>query len=574
MKRLSRVVPALFIVLILTGNIFATGENTKTKRSGKLFDVKIKVWGPTQVQTEAAKKRVERDPGVQNALRGTNHRLIAFDYIENPDGSPPTRYRVIFYDYTNDRTFVAESDFASRQPVTVRRDNFDPGVGNNELEAGFNLIRNDSVFGSLYKENKLNLSGAMPPTTHINGERLVNVGIQSANGDYQIVGIGFKNNRIVRYQNGAPPTSEAAPEGTSCGVTNAGQGSTNSGIAGQYQMTVSQNGNPLWEMLIIRPSSSSGGTQERSGIEVRDVKYKGKSVLKRGHAPILNVKYVDNVCGPYRDWQFAEGFFEAPDKGATYPNGPDGGVMLLAPGQIATTVVESGNDSGNFQGVAVYQQDVGFGNELVLVSEMNASWYRYIMEWRFAADGTIRPRYGFGSISNGCVCHPRTHHVYWRFDFDVVGPNNKVFKVERGRKFLTPILTESAVLRNYQTNRSILIQNGDGDEAYQLTPNLTDGEVANSLGEIFDTYGGGDMWILRFQGKPGSPDEINDPNVGTAANIGAWLNDESLDNQDVVVWYGAHEYRVDATSLTNFDRSGRIIQGVHVVGPDLRPVRW
>ena len=34
--------------------------------------------------------------------------------------------------------------------------------------------------------------------------------------------------------------------------------------------------------------------------------------------------------------------------------------------------------------VAIYQQNVGLGNELVMVSEMNAGWYRYIMEWRYS----------------------------------------------------------------------------------------------------------------------------------------------------------------------------------------------
>ena len=155
------------------------------------------------------------------------------------------------------------------------------------------------------------------------------------------------------------------------------------------------------------------------------------------------MQYVNNTCGPYRDWQYAEGNFNAPDAGAS---NPAPGIRILAPGQVATTAVETGNDAGNFRGVAVYQQDVGFGNELVMVSEMNAGWYRYIMEWRFAPDGTIRPRYGFGSVTNGCVCNPRTHHVYWRFDFDIVQPNNKVFKVERGRKFLTPL--------NYGSNDS------------------------------------------------------------------------------------------------------------------------
>ena len=187
-------------------------------------------------------------------------------------------------------------------------------------------------------------------------------------------------------------------------------------------------------MLIVRPSSSVGHDFEGSGLEVRDVKYRGKSVLKRGHVPVLNVKYTAN-CGPYRDWQYSEGYFQIPTTGVSFPGGPDGGFAIVDPPGVPTTVVETGNDNGNFRGVAVYTQDVGNGPEVVLVTEMEAGWYRYVMEWRFGADGTIRPRYGFGSTADSCVCIQRTHHVYWRFDFDVVTPENNVFLLERGRKF-------------------------------------------------------------------------------------------------------------------------------------------
>ena len=67
------------------------------------------------------------------------------------------------------------------------------------------------------------------------------------------------------------------------------------------------------------------------------------------------------------------------------------------------------------------------------------------------------------------------------------------------------------ILRNYSTNRGLLIQNANGDEAYQITPNLTDGQVTNSAGVITDTYGGGDLWVLQFKGTAGSPLELDDP---------------------------------------------------------------
>lgn len=580
MEKINRALLFIGITLSFAVSLALANESLPnySKRAQQPLDIKAVAWGPDKKTVEAAKRRVEQSAAVQHILRGAKYRLVGFEYIEdaaadkNQPTQQPTRFRIFFYDYTNDQTVIAESDFAAKTPVVVRKELYDPGVGGEELEAAVELVKKDTEFGSWLKQNKLEIFEAMPPVSNLNGERLVNIGVRNAEtGADQIVGVSFKNEKAVRYENNAPPMARAGAG--SCGVENAGQASTGAGIAGQLMVTVTQNNATIWEMLVVRPSSSSGHEFERSGIEVRDVKYKGKSVLKRGHAPILNVKYVNDVCGPFRDWQFAEGFFNAPAEGAS---DPADGFRILAAGQIATTVVESRNDFGNFQGVAIYSQNVGNGFELVMVSEMNAGWYRYIMEWRFAPDGTIRPRYGFGSITNGCVCAPRTHHVYWRFDFDIVSPNNKVFKVERGRKFLTPITSETTIFRNFQLKRSFIVQNATSDEAYQISPNVIDGSVATPTGVITDPFGVGDLWFLRFKGTANAPDELDDPNPpGTfAANLAPWLNNEPLVNQDVVVWYGAHQFRVDDASRGESSFSPEVLTGRHIVGPDLRPVRW
>lgn len=584
MNKINRALLCIGLLLSLTANFVLAGETTSknSKRAEPPVEIKAVPWGPTEKDVEAAKQRVLESAGVQNALRGKKHRLIGFNYVE-PDSTdktkptrPPTRYRVFFYDYTNDQTVIAESDFAAREPVSVRQEPFDPGVGREELDAAFELVKKDSEFKGWASQNRLEIFEPMPPLSNLNGERLVNIGVKnSETGENQIVGVSFKNDRVVRYESGAPLTSRVAPE--NCGMTDAHQSSTADGIAGQNLVTIQQNNATIWEILVVRPSSSSGRPFERSGLEVRDVKYKGKSVLKRGHVPVLNVKYVNDFCGPFRDWQFQEGFFNAPAEGAT---NPANGIRILAEGQIATTAVESGNDTGNFQGVAIYRQNVGGVTEVVMVTEMNAGWYRYIMEWRFALDGTIRPRYGFGSITDACVCRPRTHHVYWRLDFDVVGPDNKIFQVERGRKFIKPVTTEAAIFRSYQLNRRFLIQNSYGDEAYQITPNLTDGSVTNSAGGLTDNFGAGDFWLLRFKGAADAPEEIDDPNpdhpdanVAYRAALDPWISGESLNNQDVVVWYAAHVFRVDGSSRPESAKP-EVLQGKHVVGPDLRPVRW
>jgi hypothetical protein len=480
---------------------------------------------------------------------------------------------VVFYDYTNDRTVVAEADFAGTETVKVRQETYQPNPSPEEYAEALRILNGDTRLGTSLRSERASTFAPMPPITVLEGttERLVNVGVRGFNGSDsdEIVGVSISRGVVIRYNQNAPRESLGATDGA-CGIPNANQSPSGRGLAGQYQLAVTQGGSPLWEMLVIRPSASSG--TKASGLEIRDVKYKGKSVLKRGHLPVLNVQYVPANCGPYRDWQWSEDYFSVPTSGVTYPNGTGGGIALLGEGQVATTSLETGNDTGNFRGVAIYRQ----GNETVLVTEMDADWYRYIMEWRFAEDGTIRPRFGFGATNSGCVCNIHIHHAFWRFDFDIVNPTNKIFQVERGRKFLQPQTTEFTRLKSLQTNRSLLIQNSTGDEAYMLVPNKTDG--------VADAYGKSDMWVLKYKNIPGGSafaNELDDGYTGvgggttlTSIRIDQFINGESLVDQDSVVWYGTHFVHSDGANLLNPERSPMILSGTHVVGPDLRPVRW
>ena len=599
MKQFIRGLCVLGLGLILTTVGFSgVGGNESAPKRGRRAQEKVEIqvtpWGRSQAEVDAANVRVEHSAEVQKELNGTRYRLLESRYVENEvKGQPaqiPTRLRTVFYDYTNDRTIIAESGFDESSPVTVRQEFYQPNPNDEEFAEAVRVLQNDARFTARMRGEQIRTFRPMPPVTVLGGttERLVNVGIEGLanSNDNEVVSVSVKRAEVVRYDNRAPQTSSAAPD--ACGIPSANQGVVGRGTAGQYQMTVFQGGRtPLWEMLVIRPAASSGTMA--SGIEIRDVKYKGKSVLKRGNAPVLNVLYIprpgEGSCGPYRDWQYNEGYFNAPATGATYPNGEFGGIAVLADGQTATTSLENGTDTGNFRGVAIYRQN----NETVMVSEMEAGWYRYIMEWRFADDGTIRPRYGFGATNNSCVCSRHNHHVYWRFDFDIVNPTNKVFQVERGRKFLKPITTEMTGFKSVQTNRSLLIQNSTGDEAYMLVPNITDGDAIFKYTEtgVTTDFGRNDFWVLRYKNVVGGSDfqnEIDDgwtsiggsctTNGGACINITPFVNNESVLNQDVVVWYGAHFVHADGANLMNPDRSPSILSGTHVVGPDIRPVRW
>jgi hypothetical protein len=572
---MKRFIAISMSVLMLISFSFAA-ETTTAKRSRKAqtgVDIKIVPVGRSQEDVDRATLQVTRSKVVQSELAGSQYRLLSFETVENEDKSSakqqlPTTYNAVFYDYTRNRTLVAQGKFDEAGQITIREEFYQPTPTDEEFEEAVRILQQDSTFAPLFKSNEIKTFRPMPDISSPEGtnHRLVNIGVMGIDSSSrnEVISIDMLRKQVIRYAENAPPQSKATPE--ACGIPNAGQATTSRGTAGQYDMVVSQNGSPLWEMRIIRPSASSG--TRASGVEVQNVKYLGKMVMKRGHAPVLNVEYPNGACGPYRDWQYQEDSFATPASGNT---DPAPGIRIVATGQVATTALETGNDTGNFRGVAVYTQN----NETVLVTELQAGWYRYIMEWRFGNDGMIRPRFGFGATDDSCVCSVHNHHVYWRFDMDIVNPENKVFQVERGRKFIRPILTESARLRSYQLNRSWIVQNATGNEAYMLVPNQSDG--------VADTYGRGDMWITRYKSVIGGSalqNELDDgynsvSGSGTALNMTPFMNNESIDGQDVVLWYGTHFIHADGANLLDPNRDGSLVlSGLHVVGPDLRPIRW
>lgn len=572
---------ALAVVAVLATSFFRSSRANATKVSAQQpVQIKVIPYGPTQAELETASLAVARHPEVQKFLGSTNNRLLSLELVDNDIKGQarvaPSRYLATFYDYTNNRVITAEGDLSSASVEKASESFYQPVPSDEEFEMAVRALKEDSAFGSALRSNTLKPYRPMPPVISEEnaggrGDRIVTVGLMGdKNGTLQneIVGVNLSRGGIVRFAEKAPPSALASPD--ACGIPNAGQGSTSNGTAGQYQLIVTQGQTELWNMLVVRPSASSGASQKRSGVELRDVKYLGKSVLKRGHVPILNVQYVNGECGPYRDWQYQEGMFQA---SGTDVVGTGSGIRVCQPSQgcttPATTSLESGNDTGNFRGVAIYTQ----GDETVLVSELEAGWYRYIMEWRLANDGTIRPRFGFGATDNSCVCFAHNHHVYWRLDFDVVTPNNNVYISERGKKFLLPQATEFKLLRNYATNRRLIVQNASGNEGYIVNPNPTDGKA--------DTFGVSDMWVLQYKSTGGNPTQLEDGitcvTCSTAfIQIDPFINGEAVANQDVVVWYGAHFLHNDQANLFRPNRDGSVdtLSGNHVVGPDLKPVQW
>ena len=307
-------------------------------------------------------------------------------------------------------------------------------------------------------------------------------------------------------------------------------------------MRMTEGSQRLWDLIVARPRISSG--LNGSGVELKEVRYRGVKVLRRANVPILNVEYDRTAnlegCGPtYRDWQNEEACFVA--------EGQDVQAGYRACPTPAKTIFEAGRDAGNFRGVAFYIRS----RQLFMVSELTAGWYRYVSEWRLAPSGVIRPRFGFNAVRNPCTCKPHHHHVYWRFAFDVAGKPSTVQEfndpaLPDNDSIWHTIVRETRRRKRPSTQRKWRIRNTDG-KGYMLVPGQNDGTA--------DDFGVGDLWVLRRRAGEG------DDGLGpSTARIDQFVSGQSVDGQPLVVWYAGHFKHVRGEERD------------HHVGPQFNPI--
>lgn len=555
MRRLLYVSAGIALLAGSSSVVLGTLAGTKSplgapEQTQGLHTISVTPWGPDQATIDETKNRLLRNPTLQRYLAGKAYRMLSFDFLESgtkeTKPEPPSRYRATFFNYTSNRAILATGRFTDAT-VEISLSNQQPVPSPEEFEAAVSILSKDQEFGPAIRNGSLQTYPPMPPLVDIDlpvskTERTLAVGLlyKAGKGTNEVVGVNMIRGSVIRYEGGAPRTSDASPE-LNCGVTNAGQSTTTNGTAGEFQVVISRGAEEIWRFLCIRPSASSGNN--RSGIELRDVSYRGKLVLSRANAPILNVQYYRNVCGPFRDWSWQEGMFVA--NGTDVP-GTNGGIRICT--EEPQTVLDNGTDTGNYRGVAIYDRE-----EVTLVSELNAGWYRYITKWIFHDEGIISPRFGFGATTSSCVCNGHVHHVYWRFDFDVAGAaNNSVAEFNQG--YLKTVETESMRAR-LTTDQYWVASNSVSGESVVIRPGSLDGN--------YDKYGQGDIWLLRSH-FPSEIDDSGQPggSCSTCAHLDPMLNNESILNQDVVVWYAGH------WTHDHFD-APQHGDGPAVCGPDL-----
>ena len=396
---------------------------------------------------------------------------------------------------------------------------------------------------------ELDVYRPFPPLANTQGHdgvvrRVITVGVRDPDGTHRVVGVRVGDGEILDDPEGAFPATGpevgASPAGVECGP-----------VAGsdQARVRVLKGDTVLWDLLVVRPSSSSG--LNGSGVELRSVDHRGKRALDRAHLPILEVVYADGSgeSRHFRGWLYEESAFEAEGEDIA------SGVRLCS--EPARTILDTGTDGGTFRGVALWLE----GDDLVVTSQIAAGWHRYVTEWRLRADGTILPRLGVAVARHAASGWTHTHHAYWRFDFDIVGPDeNTVQEHNEPQVFgTTSWHTLRYEMRRDQDpahNRYWRVRHNRASRTYSVVPGPTDQDAAE------DAPTG--LWLLRY-----SPDEIDDaqgltddPHRSRAA-LDGFISGEPTHRSDVVLWYAAH---------LRHDPSSGAVGGR--VGPDLRARLW
>lgn len=204
------------------------------------------------------------------------------------------------------------------------------------------------------------------------------------------------------------------------------------------------------------------------------------------------------------------------------------------------------------------------GELLELASHSQIGSRNYSLRWRLYENGIIEPaiglsgelpivdasaaQYGWPAMKTGKIATGFTDHALWRLDFDIdtSHANDMVEEITstpstdrlRKTKAITSLNTETGRSFDPETKRfwrvrdGTLSNGGVGQLSYELVPNRYDHSRANSSNEGWLAQ---DVFFTRYQAC--EQHAAHNPTSSCGSNLSQFVNGESLNQQDVVVWY-------------------------------------
>ena len=307
--------------------------------------------------------------------------------------------------------------------------------------------------------------------------------------------------------------------------------------AGENKVSWPSAANPTWELCWVKPSLSSG--PRGSGLEIRNVHFRGVLVMKRAHSPMLFAEYRDGAGGNcYRDWKDEDSAILAEPAvrnvlgtpvnfsattNCDISNAPTTSYGSCPFGQAGRTAA----DCTSAGGVAIENLPGNLGFRLT--NQYTAGWYKYSSRYEFLSNGNIDTKFGFGNSDGTYNNVTHWHQNYWRFDFDIEGAGNDSVNISDVAQ-----ATEFTAIRNSRV--PISVTDSNTSFGYTISPGPNDSTYpANESGRNFHTAD-----IIATSYKATEYSDRPDNRLGDCAmNSGILANNESINKTDVVLYYRA-----------------------------------
>ncbi len=487
-----------------------------------------KSWEATLIATTAP---VLVEPEVVRDFPEADHWLVNWDVAEKCEGRP---FGAVVADSVSGRTTLVEGFLDDPEQTSITYLGIQRPPSDDEFAWAVARVREEEP------ESTDHPYRPFPPLANVTNEdgtvrRVVAVGLRSGEGVHRMLSVECDSGFV------APLRVQPVPAGGEFGLAPVDGGDeAPAGGAHQVRLQVWRGDEARWDLVVVRPSASSG--LNGSGLELRSVDFAGLRVLDRAQVPIVTLAEGD--AAPERLWLNEEAAFEAEESDATPESVPGFRICSQAP----MTVVDSGRDGGTFRGVALTLH----GDDVVLTTQMRAGWHRLVQEWRLGAEGTISCRLAYAPARHAGSGVPISVRAYWRLDFDILGAeDNTVQEFNDPPSFGTaPWHTIRYEMRrdcDAARGRYWRLRSDKGSRSYSLLPDPS----------------GESVWVLRYHRS-----EIDDGRGAAAgperagASLDAFVTGEPVHREDVVLWYSA---ALEAGPEGPWSRR---------VGAELVPRRW
>jgi len=264
-------------------------------------------------------------------------------------------------------------------------------------------------------------------------------------------------------------------------------------------------------------------TDTFAGLELTDVKFQDREILKKVSFPVMRVDYDNDVCGPYADILWTNAYVPI-ELSPPYES-------CNGDGFCARTFKQDGND----------YLEVGASAEL--------GEYDIYQSYIFSPEGFF-DSYVF---SRGLQCETdHRHHAHWMYDFDIDGRESDQVLKNSG-DLQTSEFNDRKVSTSYWT-----IKDSETGLRVELNPGPYDG--------FTDEFSQWDVAVRKW-----NDGETDHWTLGARGEIGDNYNDsESIDREDIVFWYVTHLDHKSLEGSTKWHSSGPRVQVIKP-SPQMQP---